>query len=58
VERGLIQEVGRDEGPGRAILYGTTAEFLERLGLASLSNLPPLAPLLRDGDHETAAVGD
>jgi segregation and condensation protein B len=57
-ERGLIQEVGRDEGPGRAILYGTTAEFLERLGLASLANLPPLAPLLGEGDHQEASVSD
>jgi segregation and condensation protein B len=57
-DRGLIQEVGRDEGPGRAILYGTTAEFLERLGLGSLSSLPPLAPLLGDDDHERASVGD
>jgi len=57
-DRGLIQEVGRDDGPGRAILYGTTAEFLERLGLASVSNLPPLAPLLGDDDHERAPVGD
>jgi segregation and condensation protein B len=45
-ERGLVQEVGRDEGPGRAVLYGTTPQFLERLGLASLADLPPLAPLL------------
>lgn len=57
-DRGLIQEVGRDEGPGRAILYGTTSEFLERLGLASLADLPPLAPLLGDDDHERTAVGD
>jgi segregation and condensation protein B len=47
-ERGLIEEVGRDEGPGRAVLYGTTPEFLERLGLASLADLPPVAPLLTD----------
>src|SRR3989442_651467 len=33
-DRGLIEEVGRDEGPGRAVLYGTTSEFLERLGMA------------------------
>src|SRR5213078_1541639 len=42
-ERGLVEEVGRDDGPGRPILYGTTAAFLERLGLASLSGLPPVA---------------
>src|SRR6186997_1970868 len=46
VDRGLIQEVGRDEGPGRAALFGTTPEFLERLGLASLADLPPIGPLL------------
>jgi segregation and condensation protein B len=57
-DRGLIQEVGRDEGPGRAILYGTTSEFLERLGLPSLANLPPLAPLLGNGEAERTAVGD
>lgn len=58
VDRGLVREVDRDEGPGRAILYGTTAEFLERLGLASLSDLPALAPLLGDEDHEPTSVGD
>jgi segregation and condensation protein B len=58
VDRGLIQEVGRDDGPGRAILYGTTAEFLERLGLPSLSDLPAFAPLLGDEGHEPAPVGD
>jgi segregation and condensation protein B len=46
VDRGLVSEVGREEGPGRPMLYGTTPEFLERLGLPSLSALPPLAPLL------------
>jgi segregation and condensation protein B len=46
VDRGLVAEVGREEAPGRPVLYGTTPEFLERLGLASLSDLPPLAPLL------------
>src|SRR5437867_10058913 len=47
-ERGLVEEVGRDDGPGRAVLYGTTVEFLERLGLASLADLPPMAPMLGD----------
>jgi segregation and condensation protein B len=49
-DRGLVAEVGRDERPGRPVLYGTTPEFLERLGLPSLSTLPPLAPLLGNGD--------
>jgi segregation and condensation protein B len=57
-DRGLIQEVGREDVPGRPVLYGTTPEFLERLGLPSLSAMPSLAPLLDDavdGDDETGA---
>jgi len=56
VERGLIHEVGRDDGPGRAALFGTTPEFLERLGLASLAGLPPIAPLLAEADGERDAT--
>lgn len=40
--KGLIQETGRAEGTGRAILYGTTSEFLNYFGLKSLDELPPL----------------
>lgn len=42
LSKGLVQEVGRAEGPGRPILYGTTAEFLQYFGLSSISELPPL----------------
>lgn len=42
VAKGLIQEVGRAEGTGRAILYGTTKEFLDYFGLKDLQELPPL----------------
>ena len=52
VDRGLLAEVGRDEGPGRPVLYGTTPEFLERQGLDSVGDLPSLAPLLGSGDDE------
>ena len=56
VDRGLIEEAGRDEGPGRPLLYATTPQFLERLGLPSLAALPSLAPLLgMDADVEDAA---
>ncbi|MGH9171732.1 MAG: SMC-Scp complex subunit ScpB [Acidimicrobiales bacterium] len=41
--RGYVEEVGRDSGPGQAVLFGTTATFLEKLGLDSLAELPPLA---------------
>jgi segregation and condensation protein B len=42
-QRGYVQEVGHDAGPGQAILYGTTRRFLEQMGLDSLAELPPLA---------------
>ncbi|MBE3550898.1 MAG: Segregation and condensation protein B [Brockia lithotrophica] len=42
LERGLIREVGRGEGIGRPILYGTTDRFLSLFGLSSLEELPPL----------------
>jgi segregation and condensation protein B len=41
-QRGYIEEVARDPGPGQAVLYGTTRMFLERLGLDSLDGLPSL----------------
>jgi len=43
VERGLIEERGRLDAPGRPILYGTTQEFLRSFGLRSLEDLPDLA---------------
>jgi segregation and condensation protein B len=42
LSKGLLQEVGRAEGPGRPILYGTTPEFLQHFGLSGLTELPPL----------------
>lgn len=49
LNRGLIQESGTDPD-GQATLYRTTALFLERLGLSSLEELPPIAPLLPEVD--------
>lgn len=48
--RGYIDEVGRDNGPGQAILFGTTGTFLEKLGLASLDDLPPIAEFIPGAD--------
>jgi segregation and condensation protein B len=42
LSKGLIDDVGRAEGPGRPILYSTTTEFLKHFGLASFDELPPL----------------
>ena len=50
--RGYIDEVARAPGPGQAVLYGTTPQFLEHLGLDSLSELPPLGEFV----PHTAAV--
>nr|WP_235039352.1 SMC-Scp complex subunit ScpB [Kibdelosporangium aridum] len=47
--RGLIEETGTDKDTG-GILYRTTELFLERLGLSSLEDLPPIAPLLPEVD--------
>jgi segregation and condensation protein B len=47
-ERGLVTEVGKEPGPGRAPLFGTTPLFLEKIGLGSLSDLPPLASFAPD----------
>ncbi|OFW77627.1 MAG: SMC-Scp complex subunit ScpB [Actinobacteria bacterium RBG_19FT_COMBO_70_19] len=56
IDRSIVDEVGREEGPGRPMLYGTTPEFLERLGLPSLASLPPLAPLLGAVDEGDAGA--
>ncbi len=45
IERGLIEENGRLDAPGRPILYVTTQEFLRSFGLSSLSGLPDPEPL-------------
>lgn len=44
LSKGLIQEVGRAEAPGRPILYSITQDFLQHFGLNSLAELPPLPP--------------
>ncbi len=48
VEKGLVREMGRDNAPGNAILYGTTRTFLERFGLKNIKDLPPLEDFAPD----------
>jgi segregation and condensation protein B len=48
--RGYIEEVGRDPGPGQALLYGTTRQFLERLGIDGLEDLPALGDFVPGAD--------
>jgi segregation and condensation protein B len=46
--RGYIAAIDRDPGPGLAVLYGTTQLFLEKLGINSLDDLPPLGDFVPD----------
>ncbi len=46
--RGYITEVDRDDGPGQAVMFGTTPLFLERLGIASIDHLPSIADFIPD----------
>ena len=48
--RGYIDAVGRDPGPGQAVLYGTTQAFLEKLGLDTVDDLPPIAEFIPGAD--------
>lgn len=49
-QKGYVTELGHDPGPGQALLFGTTPLFLERLGLDSLADLPPLGDFAPDID--------
>ena len=49
-QRGYVDEVARDPGPGQAVLYGTTPTFLERLGIDSVEDLPPLGEFFPEAD--------
>ncbi len=56
VSRGLVEEAGQDQ-QSTATLYRTTSYFLERIGVASLDDLPDLAPFLPDLD-DMGDLGD
>ena len=58
LSKGLVQESGRTDGPGRPILYSTTPEFLQHFGLSSIIELPPLvAPVEVDSEHNELLKG-
>jgi segregation and condensation protein B len=62
LHRRLVVELGRSDGPGRPFLYGTGFDFLERFGMSSLEELPPLdveiAARLVEEDAEAIAQPD
>ena len=55
--KGLIHEIGRAQGPGRPILYATTPEFLQYLGLGSIADLPPLEQAEAAESHDDLLKG-
>ncbi len=48
VEKGLLREVGTEDAPGNPVLYATTQTFLEKFGLRSVADLPPLESFAPD----------
>jgi segregation and condensation protein B len=54
LEKNLIEIVGRDDGPGRPLVYGTSQKFLDYFGLRSMRDLPDL----KDFDREENTIGE
>jgi segregation and condensation protein B len=57
-QRGYIEAKGHADGPGQAVLFGTTELFLDRLGLRSLDELPPIAQFLEGLEEARALAGE
>jgi len=57
LNKGLILESGRADGPGRPILYSTTPEFLQHFGLNSILEMPPLAKPEEESPEEELLKG-
>lgn len=62
VEKGLVEEQGRLELPGRPLVYGTTKQFLRCFGMSSIADLPPLpkeeSPAEDEPQNETEGMED
>jgi segregation and condensation protein B len=57
LNKGLILESGRTEGPGRPILYSTSPDFLQHFGLNSITELPPLELADVENNHDVMLKG-
>lgn len=55
--KGLVLELGRGPGLGRPILYATTPEFMQHLGLGSISELPPVEAAEAEASHDELLKG-
>ncbi len=58
LSKGLVQEAGRAEGPGRPILYSTSPDFMRHFGLTSLTELPTLELPEQDPGTDVTGQGD
>ena len=58
IERGLVEECGRSDAPGRPILYGTTVKFLQSMGIEKISDLPAVPKIVFNERQEGGAAGD
>ena len=58
VEKGLVKDVGRKDGPGRPILYATTEQFLLHFGLRSLEDMPNLQLAMVSEDEVASAIDE
>ena len=56
LSKGLIQESGRTDGPGRPILYSTTPEFLQHFGINSIRDLPQLELTTEDENKDVSLL--
>ena len=58
LNKGLIEEVGRAEGPGRPVLYATSLEFLQHFGLTSIDELPPFELHMEENGEKQKLLKD
>ena len=58
LSKGLVQEAGRAEGPGRPILYESTSDFLQYFGLSSLDELPPFEQAVPEEEKTNTLLKD
>lgn len=57
-QRGYIEAKGRGDGPGQPVLFGTTEEFLDRLGLRSLDELPSIEQFVASLEEAETLAGE
>ena len=58
LSKGLVEELGRSENVGRAVLYGTSADFLSHFGLNSINDLPAIELPVESQESSTKILKD